>query len=123
MKKVASILVLLLAVLFVAPTTMSAQKAKLDTVKIQSSAECDMCKAKVEKEVGVMKGVKYVNVDLKTQVITVAYNNTKTDPAKIKTVISNLGYDADEVKANNRAQKKLPACCQQGNMPKQDSAK
>ena len=120
MKTLAAMAVVMLAMLF-APASLNAQKAKTDTVKIKTSAECDMCKAKVEKEIGVMKGVKYVNVDLKSQIVTVAYNNTKTDPAKIRTAISNLGYDADDVKANNRAQKKLPSCCQPGNMPKTDS--
>lgn len=117
MKTVASIVVVMLAILF-APATVHAQKAKMDTVRIKTSAECEMCKTKLEKEVGLMKGVKSVNLDLKTQVATVVYNNAKTDAAKIRTVISNTGYDADDVKANNRAQKKLPACCQPGTDPK-----
>lgn len=120
MKTVASIVVIMLAVLF-APAHLNAQKAKVDTVKIKTSAECEMCKTKLEKEVGLMKGVKSVTLDLTTQVATVVYNNTKTDPAKIRTVISNTGYDADDVKANNRAQKKLPACCKPGGMPAADS--
>ncbi len=124
MKTVASIAMLMLAVLF-APANLTAQglKSKHDTVKIQTSAECDMCKTKLETEVGRMKGVKSVSVDLKTQVATVVYNGTKTAPDKIRTVIANAGYDADEVKANNRAQKKLPACCKPGGMPANDSAK
>lgn len=119
MKNVFSIIVVMLAVLFASPQ-LHAQKSKIDTVKIKTSAECNMCKTTLEKEVGLMKGVKYVNVDLASQTVTVAYNNTKTDPAKIRTVISNLGYDADDVKANNRARTKLPACCKPGadSMPK-----
>lgn len=122
MKTVASIAILILALLY-APANGVAQgiKSKNDTVKIQTSAECDMCKAKLETEVGRMKGVKSVNVDLKTQVATVVYNNTKTSPDKIRTVISNAGYDADDVKANNRAKNKLPECCKPGAMPAGDS--
>ena|ERR1044072_5760895 len=116
MRTLASITIVLLAMLF-APATASAQKAKQDTVKIKTSAECEMCKTKVETEVGRMKGVKSATLDLSTQVLTVVYNPAKTDPAKIRTVISNIGYDADDVKANNRAQQKLPKCCQ----PKGDS--
>jgi mercuric ion binding protein len=116
MKTVASIAILLLAVLF-APANLSAQKAKLDTINIKTSAECDMCKAKLETEVGRTKGVKSVVVDLKTQIATVVYNGTKTDANKIRVVISNAGYDADDVKANNRAKNKLPECCR----PKTDS--
>jgi mercuric ion binding protein len=120
MKTVASIVVIMIAIMF-APAKLSGQKAKLDTIQIKTSAECEMCKAKLEKEVGVMKGVKSVNLDLTTQVATVVYNGTKTEPAKIRTVIANTGYDADDVKANNRAQKKLPACCKPGGMPAADS--
>lgn len=122
MKTVASIAILMLAILF-APANMMAQviKSKQDTVNIKTSAECDMCKTKLETEVGRMKGVKSVNLDLTTQVVTVVYNNTKTAPDKIRTVISNTGYDADDVKANNRAKNKLPDCCKPGGMPATDS--
>ncbi len=120
MKNIASIVVVILAIVF-APVNVSAQKSKLDTVNIKTSAECDMCKTKLEKEIGVMKGVKSVNLDLTTQVVTVVYNGSKTDVTKIKQAIANIGYDADEVKANNRAQKKLPACCKPGGMPGADS--
>jgi periplasmic mercuric ion binding protein len=113
-KSLASAAILFLAMLFFAPAKLSAQNAKLDTVKIKTSAECDMCKTKLETEVGRSKGVKSVNVDLSTQVVTVVYNSTKTNPAKIKTIMSNAGYDADDVKANNRAAKKLPDCCKPG---------
>ena len=73
-----------------------------------------MCKTKLETELGRSKGVKSVSVDLATQVVTIVYNTSKTDPDKLRTLISNIGYDADSVKANNRAQKKLPDCCQPG---------
>lgn len=91
---------------------------KNSTVKIKTSAECDMCKTRIEKEVGLMKGVKKAVLDLDTKVLTVEYNSKKTSPEKIRAAIAALGYDADEVKANNRATQKLPHCCQ----PK-DSAK
>ena len=111
MKTFGIISMMMLIMAFLAPSALSAQKAKLDTVKIKTSAECEMCKSKLETEVGKMKGVKSVVVDLTTQEVTVVYNSTKTAPDKIKTVISNAGYDADEVPANNRAKSKLPKCC------------
>jgi len=115
MKNSLLICIVLLTSMLVAPSRISAQQAsKIDTVRIKTSGECDMCKNKIEKEVGLMKGVKTATLDLSTQVLTVVYNNNKTTPDKIRTVISGLGYDADTVKANNRAQKKLPSCCQPG---------
>ncbi|MCK6640728.1 MAG: cation transporter [Bacteroidia bacterium] len=113
MKNYISTIIFTLAFIVSGSITAAAQ-AKLETVKIKTSAECDMCKAKIEKEVGLTKGVKKATLDITTRELTVIYNPSKTTVAKIKTVISNAGYDADEVKANNRAQKKLPDCCQPG---------
>lgn len=120
MKKLLPVSLLALLMLLFTNTSLHAQQAetKNSVVKIKTSAECDMCKKRIEKEVGLMKGVKKAELDLTTKVLTVEYNPKKTSPDKIRTAISNLGYDADDVKANNRSQKNLPHCCQ----PKADSA-
>lgn len=90
----------------------TAAPAKNAVVKIKTSAECDMCKTRIEKEVSLMKGVKKATLDLETKVLTVEYNSKKTSPEKIRAAIAALGYDADDVKANNRATQQLPHCCQ-----------
>ncbi|HET6993097.1 MAG TPA: heavy metal-associated domain-containing protein, partial [Bacteroidia bacterium] len=84
--------------------------AKTETIKIVTSAECDMCKKKIETEVGKMKGVKKAELDLATKTLTVEYNTKKTSPEKIRKLISDIGYDADDIKANNRANKNLQHC-------------
>jgi pantoate kinase len=43
--------------------------------------------------------------------ITVVYNSKKTDLPTIKTAISQLGYDADDVKADPAGYQKLDGCC------------
>lgn len=115
MKKFRSITILALLLSFFAATTISAQedapKGKNVIVKIKTSGECEMCKESIEKEVNLMKGVKSAVLDTATKILTVEYNPKKTSPEKIRTVISNLGYDADDVKANNRARRQLPDCC------------
>ena len=50
-----------------------------------------------------------LNEEKKT--ITVYYNTKKTDLATIKTAISKLGFDADDVKADADAYAKLDGCC------------
>ena len=112
MKKFQS--VTLLAVLFTLFTTvkMFAQTtAKTATVKIKTSAQCDDCKARIEKKVGAMDGVSKADLDVDSKVLTVEYDPAKTSPEKIRKVISKIGYDADDVKANAHAQKELPKCC------------
>jgi periplasmic mercuric ion binding protein len=99
-------------------STEKSTKKSTETIKIKTSAECDMCKKRIEKEILLVKGVKKATLDLETKVLTVEYNPTKTNPDTIRKAISNIGYDADDVKANNRSSRQLPQCCQ-----KPDSAK
>jgi copper chaperone CopZ len=54
-----------------------------------------MCKARIERNLGLSKGVKESNLDLNDKVVTVKYNPDKTTEAAIKATINNTGYDAD----------------------------
>ena len=86
-----------------------------ETMKIKSSVVCNMCKDRVETGLAFTKGVKNVTVDLDTKIINVTYKPKKTTPEKIRLAVSKLGYDADEVPANQKAYDKLPSCCKKGN--------
>ena len=83
-------------------------------IKIKTSAQCDNCKERIEKALAFEKGVKKSTLDVKTKECTVIYNPKKTSPEKIKAAIAKSGYDADEVKAEDKAYNKLPRCCQKG---------
>jgi mercuric ion binding protein len=80
-------------------------------IRIKTSANCEMCKARIERNLGLSKGVKASNLNLKDKVVTVKYNPSKTTPEAIKATIINTGYDADEQVANQKAHDKLPDCC------------
>lgn len=79
-------------------------------VTIKTSAVCEMCIQNIEKALKI-KGVEKSEVDLKTQLVLVSFNPMQTSPEKIKRAISKAGYDADELKANPKAYKKLKKCC------------
>lgn len=81
-------------------------------VTFKSSVNCDMCKSKIEKDLPLTKGVKSVSVDVKKKEIKVVYNPEKTTVAKLKTAISKIGYDADDVLADKKAHDHLAKCCQ-----------
>ena len=83
----------------------------LETVKIKTSAVCDMCKDTIEKALAYEKGVKSSNLDVSTKVVTVVYNPKKTTPEKIRKAITEAGYDADEIKADKAAYEALHPCC------------
>ena len=80
-------------------------------IKIKVSSVCGMCKSTIEKGLAFEKGVKRSDLKVSESTITVIYNPKKTTPEKIRLAISNIGYDADEVKANPKAYDKLDACC------------
>lgn len=89
----------------------------LEVVEIQTSAICGMCKKKLEHDIAFEKGVKSVELDDETKVLTVKYKKGKNSEEKIKKAITKAGYDADEMPANPKAYTALPDCCKKGNEP------
>jgi periplasmic mercuric ion binding protein len=82
-----------------------------DTLRIKTSAVCETCKEAIEHNLSFEKGVKSSSLDLDTKIITVVFNKEKTNPEKIRAAIVKTGYDADSLKADERAFNKLPDCC------------
>jgi periplasmic mercuric ion binding protein len=100
-----------------ASSTLYAQKTpKFQTVVILTSAECGDCKERIEGYFNYTKGVKFAELDVPTKKLTIKFATSKFTLQQIKEKVSQLGYDADELKANPEAQKKLPLCCQPGGM-------
>lgn len=59
------------------------------------SISCSMCSSKIQDGVKTLKGIQNVQVDLKTQSVSVEYNPADTNPQEIKTKISSLGYEVN----------------------------
>ena len=93
-------LMIIAATVFMANVTF-AQKG-IETVKIQTSAVCDMCKETIEKQLAFTKGVTAADLDLETFVVTVSFKSKKTSVDEIRKAINAVGYDADESPANER---------------------
>lgn len=94
--------------------TLAVALPPIETLKIKTSAKCDMCKERIEKNLTLTKGVKEAVLDLDTKVVTISYNPKKVKPADLKSVIIKSGYDADDLIADDKAHDKLPECCQKG---------
>lgn len=111
MKNLISIMGLLLVITFFT-TSVFAENKNLSEVNIKTSAVCETCKSKIEKYVNKMEGIEKSNLNLETKILYVQFDKSKVSVEDIKTKIRDLGYDADEVKRDERAYKKLPKCCQ-----------
>ncbi|MCU0444534.1 MAG: cation transporter [Microscillaceae bacterium] len=83
-------------------------------ISIVTSAQCEMCKERIEKALNETPGIKMANLDLETKAIKVVYNSNKISADQIRQAIANTGYDADNVGANEKAYSTLPACCKKG---------
>lgn len=108
---------LLLVVLFLSNFGFSQKPTgKTETVVIQTSAECGECKERIEGALNYTKGVKFAELDVDSRKLTVKFKNDVISLDEIKKQISLLGYQADEVKADQAAFDKLPACCKPNGM-------
>lgn len=108
----------LLMLLFVsALSTMTFAQSR--EVVLKTSSECGACKKRIEGKLNYTSGIKFAELDVPTKMLTVKFNTKKLTLEELKQIIAEIGYDADEVKANPEAVEKLPACCQSGGMEKE----
>jgi cation transport ATPase len=114
--KILTALTALLLIVF-SGEAYSQEQQKTDTISIQTSAVCGMCKERLESKMAFAKGVTSVELDNKTKVLTVTYRPEKTTPEKLKSAVTKIGYDADEMPADQKAYEKLPACCKKDKAP------
>ncbi len=106
----------LVSLFFFAATGFAQSKTAGKAVIKTASIQCDMCKGKIEKALFKQQGISSVKVDVKKKTTTVTWMPDRTNIENIKTMIANVGYDADDVTADEDAYKRLPACCKKPNV-------
>lgn len=96
----------------------SAQKKKnTETIIIKTQIfcdhclECESCSGNIIGQLGLAKGIKDVVINPEANTISVKYNSKKTSTEKIRALINNAGFDADDQKASLEAVNKLDGCC------------
>lgn len=72
---------------------------------------CDMCKKRIEAAANKVKGVEAAKWDAGRQVVVLTYNTTIAKPEDVGAAIANAGYDNQYATGDDKAYKKLPACC------------
>ncbi len=91
------------------------ESSKNLTVKTETYCDhcetCESCKAKVETALKATSGVNSAEMKVSAQTISVNYDPSKTDEAKIKQVIAMTGFNAGEVKADPASYDNLDDCC------------
>lgn len=108
---------LIIALLFIG-NGFAQENKKTAEIVIMTSAECGTCKKVLEEKLNYTKGIRFAELDVATKKLTVAYSTKKISADEIRKIISETGYDADDVPANVGSQQSLPTCCQPGGMGK-----
>ncbi len=109
--------IIFIMLMFISVSTFAQKNANVKTTVIKTKIYCDHCKQcetcgdKFNKDLYNEDGIKRVDIDSKANTITVVYDSRKIELDKIKLLISKLGYDADDVKADPAGIAKLDGCC------------
>lgn len=93
-------------------TAVSAQTKPVLTAVIKTpNALCEVCKTRIEGYLKRHDGVAEVTVNYRKGETKVKYITDRINIEEIKTAIANLGYDADDVPANEDSYNRLPKTC------------
>jgi mercuric ion binding protein len=85
-----------------------AQNATTETIPV--SGNCGMCKSNIEKAAK-KAGAAKAAWDMDEKKLTVTYNSSSTNAAKIQQAIAAVGYDTRDFKTTDAAYNKLHGCC------------
>jgi len=104
--------ILMMLFLLMGTSDLFAQKKKdVAEIKIKTSAQCDMCKKRIEEGLMYVKGIKTSDVLLKEGVVIVKFKPSKIDADEVRKAITKIGYDADDFEAEKEAYDNLNDCC------------
>lgn len=99
---------ILVIITFLSLHNFAQQGAK--TVTFTVKGNCEECKENIENAAD-LKGVKILNWNQKTKIATVTFLPEKISLTQIQQAIAAKGYDAGDMKGNEKAYKALPKCC------------
>ncbi len=79
--------------------TLTETEVTQRSVKIKcTEMSCDACKRSITKSIDQLKGIKKLEIDLETKIITVIYDDEKTDEQSILNAVIGAGYEAEIIK-------------------------
>ena len=83
-----------LLILFFCATGLYAQKGKVQTVVIQTSAECGECEVRLEGKLNYTRGVQFAELDIPSKQLTVKFNSKKISLEEMLTRDVAMAYNA-----------------------------
>ncbi|MGZ2371506.1 efflux RND transporter periplasmic adaptor subunit [Ancylomarina sp. YFZ004] len=90
----------------------------MDEAKFFVNGACEMCKENIETAAAAVKGVAHAVWDKEAKELTMHYDAKKVNPEKVQKAITEKGYDAGDLRADDKVYAELPECCQYPRMEK-----
>lgn len=82
-----------------------------EKVSFKTSAQCEMCKEAIETALKDVDGIAKVLVNIDTKEVHVKFDNEVLTIDDVQTLITEVGYWADDKAPNKEAYAALPDCC------------
>jgi len=86
-------------------------KQKNAKYEFEVKGNCEMCKKRIEKVAYSVSGVKQVIWSVDEKKIRIILNEQKNEVDVVKSAISKVGHDTDNIKATDDAYNMLHGCC------------
>ncbi len=100
---------ILLVVVLSTATTFSQNKNARSTIEVDGI--CGMCKQRIERASLNTKGVKSAVWNVETHVLSLIYDERKTNLETIEANIASVGHDTENIKATEEAYNSVHDCC------------
>lgn len=95
---------------FVHESDILLENAVIDT-SITVYGNCTSCKKAIEKATKSVKGVKSASWDKKKKILNIQYNLSETSLNTIEKAIIDIGYDTENMRAEDSVYDELHECC------------
>jgi len=99
----------LLVLMGISTLTLFANPVKTEKIKV--AGNCGMCETRIEKAAKEVDGVSAAEWDKESKMLTVTYDEAKTNVDNIQQAVAKVGHDTEKYKADDEVYNKLPACC------------
>lgn len=111
-----------LAIVFLLTAAATAQRLPKAYIQVPG-AQDEACKTRIEQYLSRTYGVSDARVNYHRHYVYVRWFPDRTNIENIKTAIANLGYTADDVKANPESYYLLPESCRHVPLVKEEKKK
>ncbi len=75
------------------------------------TVQCGMCQETIQETLESMDGVQKAHVNLNEEKVLVKFDPEKQDLSALRSAIAAVGYQADDVPADESVYQDLPGCC------------